>query len=61
MTATEYKARREAIGTQDLVAKMLGVHRVTIARREHPDAIISTEAAIAITSLLCRQPQNTAP
>jgi DNA-binding transcriptional regulator YiaG len=34
MTADEFKGIREAIGTQEDIAKLLGVTRVTVARWE---------------------------
>lgn len=48
MTATEYKAAREKVGTQQAVADALGVHQVTVARRETGDMKITIEAAFAI-------------
>lgn len=51
MTATEYKATRERLGTQAEVAAMLGVNRVTVAKRENGTMTITTEAWLAICSL----------
>ena len=60
MTAAEYKATRERIGTQAEVAAMLGVHRVTVAKRENGTMTITNEAALAIQSLrkLKRKPKS---
>ena len=51
MTAAEYKATRERIGTQAEVAAMLGVNRVTVAKRENGTMTITNEAVLAIQSL----------
>lgn len=56
MTAPQYKAARESIGTQGHVAKLLGVHRVTIAKREAGTLEISEEAKLAMESLAKRKP-----
>lgn len=56
MTATEYKAARERIGTQSEVAAMLGVNRVTVAKRENGTMTITNEAVLAIQSL--RRPRR---
>lgn len=48
MTATEYKAARERLGTQAEVASRLGVARSTVADRERGDMVITTEAAGAL-------------
>jgi hypothetical protein len=53
MTPAEYAAERRKRGTQAEVAGMLGIHRVSLARREigAPDCPITTEAALAILAL----------
>ena len=51
MTAAEYKTEREMRGTQEGVAALLGVSRVSIARRETGEQPISREAELAILSL----------
>lgn len=51
MTPAQYKAARERIGTQEEVAVMLGLNRVTIARRETGALPITREAEIAIKAL----------
>jgi len=56
MTATEYKATRERLGTQAEVALMLGVNRVTVAKRENGTMTITNEAVLAIQSL--RRPRR---
>lgn len=49
MTAAEYKRRRTALGhTQATLAKVLGLARGTIARRETGALPITPEAALAI-------------
>lgn len=60
MTAAEYKATRERIGTQAEVAAMLGVNRVTVAKRENGTMTITNEAVLAIQSLrkLKRKPKS---
>lgn len=50
MTAAEYKAIREAIGTPTEVARLLGVSRMTIHNRES-GKLITEEAALAIRAL----------
>ena len=56
MTATEYKATRERLGTQAEVAALLGVNRVTVAKRENGTMTITNEAVLAIQSL--RRPRG---
>jgi len=56
MTAAEYKATREHLGTQAEVAFMLGVNRVTVAKRENGTMTITNEAVLAIQSL--RRPRG---
>jgi len=51
MTAQDYKAEREKRGTQASVSALLGVSRVSIARRETGEQPISREAELAILSL----------
>lgn len=51
MTATEYKVTRERLGTQAEVARLLGVNRVTVAKRERGAMTITNEAVLAIQSL----------
>jgi hypothetical protein len=52
-TPEDYKRERQKRGTQVAVAAMLGVHPITIAKREAgaADAPITREAWLAITSL----------
>lgn len=56
MTPEEYKATRERLGTQAEVASLLGVHRVTVAKREGGTMTITNEAVLAIQSL--RRPRR---
>ena len=56
MTAAEYKAAREHLGTQAKVAHLLGVNRVTVAKRESGAMTITNEAVLAIQSL--RRPKR---
>ena len=56
MTPEEYKATRERLGTQAEVAAMLGVNRVTVAKRENGTMTITNEAVLAIRSL--RRPRG---
>ena len=51
MTPTDYKAQRELRGTQSAVAALLGVNRVTVARRETGEQVITTEAWLALLRL----------
>ena len=51
MTPDEYKSTREKIGTQSEVARLLGVNRVTVAKREAGMMVITQEAVLAIKSL----------
>ena len=53
MTAEQYRRERRRRGTQASVAARLGVHRVTIAKREGgaEDAPITAEAWLALLSL----------
>ena len=56
MNPEEYKATRERIGTQAEVAAMLGVNRVTVAKRENGTMTLTNEAVLAIQSL--RRPRR---
>lgn len=56
MTPAEYKATRERLGTQAEVARLLGVNRVTVAKRENGTMTITNEAVLAIRSL--RRPRG---
>ena len=56
MTAREYKAIRESIGTPTQVAALLGVSRMTIHNRESGKPITG-EAALAILSLSASAPK----
>ena len=56
MSPTEYKAAREHLGTQAEVASLLGVNRVTVAKRENGTMTITNEAVLAIQSL--RRPRR---
>jgi DNA-binding XRE family transcriptional regulator len=56
MTPEEYKATRERLGTQAEAAAMLGVNRVTVAKRENGTMTITNEAVLAIQSL--RRPRG---
>ena len=56
MNAAEYKAARERLGTQAEVALLLGVNRVTVAKREGGTMTITNEAVLAIQSL--RRPKR---
>ena len=52
MTAAEYKRRRAALGhTQATLAKVLGLARGTIARRETGALPITPESALALQAL----------
>lgn len=48
MTPAQYRTMRQRIGTQEHVAKLLGINRVTLARRETGVLPISTEAILAL-------------
>jgi len=56
MTAQEYKAIRESIGTPTQVASLLGVSRMTIHNRES-GKLITEEAALAIRALAASSPK----
>jgi transcriptional regulator with XRE-family HTH domain len=51
MGPLEYKAERERRGTQEDVAALLGVSRVTIARRETGTRPVIREAWLALLAL----------
>ena len=51
MNADDYKQARQERGTQAAVAEMLGVSRVTVARRETGTLTITQEAKLALLSL----------
>jgi transcriptional regulator with XRE-family HTH domain len=51
MTANDYKTERQKRGTQQDVAALLGVSRVTIARRETGARPIIKEAWLALRAL----------
>lgn len=60
MTATQYKAERELRGTQGEVSAMLGVSRVTIARRETGARPVIQEAWLALLALPKKKKHNKA-
>jgi DNA-binding transcriptional regulator YdaS (Cro superfamily) len=51
MTAMAYKATRELRGSQVAVARLLGVHSVTISKRECGVQPVSREAELALLTL----------
>ena len=51
MTPDRYKSERERRGTQTSVSALLGVNRVTVAKRETGSQIITREAWLALLSL----------
>ena len=51
MTPEEYKGLRKRVGSQEVVADLLGVTRQLISAREKNNARITEEAAIAIRFL----------
>ncbi len=57
MTPDQYKAARERIGTQEQVADMLELSRITIARRETGALPIPKEAELAIKYLNRKKPK----
>lgn len=57
MTAAAYKAKRLQRGTQQDVAKLLGVTRVSIARRETGARPVTLEAWLALLSLPTNKPK----
>jgi hypothetical protein len=52
MSPDQYKMRRKAIGTQREVAVKLGIHPMTVTKRECGTQPISQEAELAILSLI---------
>jgi len=52
MTAKKYKKLRKSLGTQQEVAELLGVTRGLIGLRETRKANITTEASIAMLSII---------
>jgi hypothetical protein len=58
MTAEDYKSQRQRRGTQTSVAALLGIHQVTVARRETGALPISTEAERALLSLPKKRKKN---
>jgi DNA-binding XRE family transcriptional regulator len=51
VTAQKYREMREEIGSQDVVAKRLGLDKRTIQRRENGAMEVDREAELAIHSL----------
>ena len=51
MSPADYKREREARGTQESVAALLGVDRTTLARRETGALPITREAELALLAL----------
>jgi hypothetical protein len=51
MNSDNYKAEREKRGTQTSVAALLGVNRVTVAKREAGMQPITREAWLALLAL----------
>lgn len=51
MSAADYKREREARGTQESVAALLGVDRTTLARRETGALPVTREAELALLAL----------
>jgi len=52
MTSQDYKGKREFLGyTQGELSALLGVNRVTVARRETNEAVITREAWLALNAL----------
>ena len=51
MTAPQYQAERKKRGTQEGVAALLGVNRVTVAKREAGMQVITREAWLALLAL----------
>ena len=58
MTPQEYKSLRKKIGSQQIVADLLGVTRSLIGYRENDKARITNEAAIAIRFLAANSQMN---
>jgi DNA-binding XRE family transcriptional regulator len=51
MQPEKYRELRKTIGTQAEVAKLLGLSRLTIIRRESGNIAVTPEAAVAIRAL----------
>ncbi len=51
MSPERYKAERKARGTQQAVADLLEVHRVTVAKRESGEIPVTREAWLALLCL----------
>lgn len=51
MTADQYRRLRVRVGSQERVAKLLGVHPMTISKRERGELEVDLEAAVAIRCL----------
>lgn len=51
MKPTQYAALRRSVGTQAEVARMLGVHPITVSQRERGASPITPEAALAMRKL----------
>ena len=50
-TATEYRTQRLRRGSQEAIAKALGLQRVTITRRENGKRRVTREAMLALLTL----------
>ena len=50
-TATEYRAQRLLRGSQEAIAEVLGLQRVTITRRENGKRRVTREAMLALLTL----------
>ena len=61
MTASEYKSERERRGTQEEVAALLGVSRVTIARRETGTRPVIREAWLSLLALPKKRKRSKRP
>lgn len=56
VTPADYKREREARGSQSEVAAMLGVHKLTLSKRETGEIAITREAWLALRAL--RKPRK---
>lgn len=56
MTPADYKREREARGSQSEVADMLGVHKLTVSKRERGEIPITREAWLALRAI--RKPKR---
>jgi len=52
MSGAEYRELRTKLGTLKEVAELLGVHWITVQRREAGALVITTEAAFALLWLV---------